>query len=254
MMKKVLFSLLAAVPVLMMSVFAVSVDLNLLGGGLSLLDGLFLIGVGLVLIGVLFLCLAFLHPAEKEAEEGSSEESGVEEFLAALKREDAENTEQEEVPVSEETVVEETIPPTEEETEQEIPEAIKEETPEDPEEELEEEQLEEEREQEQEEVQPQEEKNYPTLTLTGINNGEFKILPLKDSVSLGRRLENDLIFSDTTISGVHCEITVEDDEVYLMDKDSTNGTFLNGTRITEKTAIHKGDILSLGQMELKIGI
>ena len=73
-------------------------------------------------------------------------------------------------------------------------------------------------------------------------------------VTLGRRPENDLIFTDTTVSGLHCEITVEEDTVYLTDKNSTNGTYLNGEKITEKTQIQKGDIMVLGQVELKISI
>ncbi len=241
MMKKVLCALMGAMPMLMASAFAVTIDLDLLGGGLSVLDGLFLIGVGLVLLGILVLCIAFFKPVKHEEEE----EDGAAEFLEAIapQEEDAEAfTENETEPVEEEiTESPEELPEEEAEAEEES------------EEELEEEPQESEAEEEIDR-EPEEEKVYPTLTFTGLNNGEFKILPLKESVTLGRRLENDLIFSDTTISGVHCEITVEEDKIYLEDRDSTNGTFLNGTRITEKTEIHKGDILALGQMELRIGI
>ena len=225
---------------LMATAFAVTIDLDLLGGGLSVLDGLFLIGVGLVLLGILLLCIAFFKPVKHDSEE----EDNVADFLEAIapEAEDAEAfTEDETEPVEEEIT----------ESPEEFPEEEAE--AEDPEEELEEEPQESETEEEIDK-EPEEEKVYPTLTFTGLNNGEFKILPLKESVTLGRRLENDLIFSDTTISGVHCEITVEEDKIYLEDRDSTNGTFLNGTRITEKTEIHKGDILALGQMELRIGI
>ena len=247
MMKKVLPALLGAVPVLMMSAFALTVDLDLFRGGLSVLDSVLLIGVGLVLIGVLLLCIAFLKPVkavpEEELEEvlpetdvatpvadAAAEEPSVEQAEEPEVETEAETSEEPEAEISEEAAAEEDA---EEAEEEEVPAAA-------------------DAEEAEEEVA---EKVYPTLTLTGINNGEFMILPLKESVSLGRRPANDLVFSDTTISGVHCGITVEDDDkVYLCDKDSTNGTFVNARRIAEKTELHKGDVLALGQLEFRVGL
>lgn len=250
MMKKFLTALLGAVPVLMMSAFALTVDL--FRGGLSVLDSVLLIGVGLALIGVLLLCIAFLKPVKAvpdeeweevlpetevaapvadAAEEVAAEEPSVEQAEEPEVETEAETSEEPEAEISEEAAAEEDA---EEAEAEEVPAAA------DAEEAAEEEVA---------------EKVYPTLTLTGINNGEFMILPLKESVSLGRRPANDLVFSDTTISGVHCGITVEeDDKVYLCDKDSTNGTFVNARRIAEKTELHKGDVLALGQLEFRVGL
>lgn len=238
MMKKWVLAFLAAVSQFTVTAFAMPVELNLLGGGLSVLDSLLLIGVGIALIGILLLCIAFLKP-QKNQEEPENEDGFLEQLIeeTAIKTVE-ESLDEEELPEEEE---EETLP-----EEESIAEEVPEETPaEEPVEEMVEEPIVEE---------PEEEKVYPTLTLTGINNGEFKILPLKDVVTLGRRPENDLIFTDTTVSGLHCEITVEEDKVYLTDKNSTNGTYLNGEKITEKTQIQKGDIMVLGQVELKISI
>ncbi|MEE1013724.1 MAG: FHA domain-containing protein [Clostridia bacterium] len=244
MMKKVLTALLGAVPVLMMSAFALTVDLNLFSGGLSVLDSLLLIGIGLALIGVLLLCIAFLKPVKVVPEEepvaepaADIEEEAVEEEPSVEQAE--ESVDETNAEVSEEP---ETEAPEEAATagEAEETEAVEEEVPVTPEAD--------------EVAEEVAEKVYPTLTLTGINNGEFMILPLKESVSLGRRPANDLVFSDTTISGVHCGITVEEDKVYLCDKDSTNGTFVNAKRISEKTELHKGDVLALGQLEFRVGL
>ncbi len=244
MMKKWVLAFLAAVSQFTLTAFAMPVELNLLGGGLSVLDSLLLIGVGIALIGILFLCIAFVKPqkSKEETEDGFLqqliEETAIQTAAESLDEEEAEDLSEEEAeeePLPEEEPIEEATPE----------EMVEEPAAEEPEEEPIEEMVEEE---------PQEEKVYPTLTLTGINNGEFKILPLKDAVTLGRRPDNDLIFTDTTVSGLHCEITVEEDKVYLTDKNSTNGTYLNGEKITEKTQIQKGDIMVLGQMELKISI
>jgi len=231
--------------------YALSVDLSLFRGGLSVLDSLFLIGAGLTLIGVLLLCIALFK------KEKSVDEIPVEPII--LPEEDAEEEELEEESVEETEIADEEEPVEEplEETLEETPETMDEEAIEEAELAEEEEATEEEvveEVQEVQEVEEIEEKTYPTLTLTGLNNTEFKILPLKESVTLGRRPGNDLIFTDTTISGVHCEITIEDDILYLEDKGSTNGTYLNREKITEKTEIHKGDILAMGKLEFKISI
>ncbi len=242
--KKLLGILLCLCTGISVPAYAFSVDLSLFSGGLSVLDGLFLIGAGLTLIGVLFLCIALLK---------NDKEVPVAEVAAefSLPLEPVEEDEEEVPPVEEpEEEVQETEEGQEEAAEQDETEEEEaadeiENLPED-EETPDAEPVEEE--------EPEPEKEYPTLTLTGMNNTEFKILPLKESVTLGRRPGNDLIFADTTISGVHCEITVEEDKIYLQDKGSTNGTYLNREKLTEKAEIHKGDILALGRLEFKISI
>jgi serine/threonine protein kinase len=49
------------------------------------------------------------------------------------------------------------------------------------------------------------------------------------------------------ISRKHCEIIKQDSEWFLKDKNSTNGTFLNGNRVQEKTRLKDGDKVSLGK-------
>ncbi|MBQ2613808.1 MAG: FHA domain-containing protein [Clostridia bacterium] len=249
MRKKLLAAIVGAGGLMTMPVFALSIDLNLFAGGLSVLDSLLLLGLGLVLLGVLFLCIAFFKPDKESADE-------PEEFFHQLIQEEVIEEEPAEEP--EEELLEEEIPEVLEETEEEIP--AEEESNEVPvEEETEEisveEPIEEETAPEEEpEEEPDEERNYPTLTLTGINHEDFKVLPLKERVTLGRRPDNDLVFTDTTVSGSHCAITVEEDAVFLCDLGSTNGTYLNTKRLSEKTEIHKGDVIALGQLEFRISI
>lgn len=260
MMKKWLSVGIAASSLLPATAYAMPIEMNLLGGGISVLDSLFLIGVGLTLIGIFLLCIAFLKPQKVKAPYEETEddaflnsliEDAVSQTAAEEESEDseAEPEENEAEAIQEEPVAEE---PTE------VPADVKlqeDETDEAPTEE--ETVVEEENTVIVEEPEPEdtpEGKNFPTLTLTGLNNGEFKVFPLKECVTLGRRPDNDLIFSDTTVSGAHCEITVEDGTVYLCDKNSTNGTYLNGIKLAEKTEIKKGDVMVLGQLELKISL
>lgn len=261
MMKKWLSVGIAAGSLLTATAYAMPIEMNLLGGGLSVLDSLFLIGVGLTLIGIFLLCIAFLKPQKVKAPYEETEDDA---FLNSLIEDAVSQTAAEEEPEDSEAEPEEdeAIDAIQEEFVAEEPAEVPadvqpqdDETDEDPTEEetaVEEDDTVIEEESEQEDTP--EEKNFPTLTLTGLNNGEFKVFPLKECVTLGRRPDNDLIFSDTTVSGAHCEITVEDGTVYLCDKNSTNGTYLNGIKIAEKTAIKKGDVMVLGQLELKISL
>lgn len=261
MMKKWLSVGIAAGSLLTVTAYAMPIEMNLLGGGLSVLDSLFLIGVGLTLIGIFLLCIAFLKPQKVKVPYEETEDDA---FLNSLIEDAVSQTVAEEEPEDSEAEPEEdeAIDAIQEESVAEEPEEVPadaksqdDETDEDPTEE--ETAVEEDDTVIEEESEPEdtpEEKNFPTLTLTGLNNGEFKVFPLKECVTLGRRPDNDLIFSDTTVSGVHCEITVEDGTVYLCDKNSTNGTYLNGIKIAEKTAIKKGDVMVLGQLELKISL
>jgi diguanylate cyclase (GGDEF)-like protein len=83
------------------------------------------------------------------------------------------------------------------------------------------------------------------------------MLRLGDSVTtLGRSSENSIPLTDITISRWHAEITNDRDRgLVLIDQGSTNGTFVNGSRIPSRkpVIIKDGDRVQLGtKMVLKL--
>ena len=50
-------------------------------------------------------------------------------------------------------------------------------------------------------------------------------------------------YKNRFVTGTHAEITFESGAAYITDKNSVNGTFLNGRLVTEKTRLHYGDII-----------
>lgn len=62
---------------------------------------------------------------------------------------------------------------------------------------------------------------------------------------VGRDTAADLRIPVGIVSRHHCEFRVEDDEVVLRDLGSSNGTFLNGKRVTEAT-LGAGDLVRVG--------
>lgn len=72
-------------------------------------------------------------------------------------------------------------------------------------------------------------------------------MPLdKGAVHVGRAPDNDLVLSDATISWHHAVIWRMGETVFIRDRGSTNGTFLNGWPVRLPLAIEPGDEIRLG--------
>ncbi len=67
---------------------------------------------------------------------------------------------------------------------------------------------------------------------------------------IGRVSGNDLQIPNPTVSGSHAEITMNGPDILVHDLDSTNGTFVNGNRVTDKAPLHQGDLLQLGTVKM----
>jgi hypothetical protein len=75
-------------------------------------------------------------------------------------------------------------------------------------------------------------------------------IPLESTLlSLGRGLDNDVILEDTRVSRHHAQLRYKTRRFWVTDLNSTNGTYINGERISEADLRH-GDVLSLGGLEL----
>ncbi len=69
---------------------------------------------------------------------------------------------------------------------------------------------------------------------------------------IGRRPDATLTLPRATISGFHAEIFARHDSLFVSDLGSTNGTFINGTRITSETEVREGDMLQFADVTLKV--
>jgi pSer/pThr/pTyr-binding forkhead associated (FHA) protein len=81
--------------------------------------------------------------------------------------------------------------------------------------------------------------------------------PLPPGVtSVGRRGENDLALADPYISGRHAQIIIEAGTISVEDVGSTNGTFVNGERLSsgEPRELTPGDTITFGRLTLKLDI
>ncbi len=69
----------------------------------------------------------------------------------------------------------------------------------------------------------------------------------KDVTSLGRDITNDIVINDRETSRHHLRLQRAADTVTVEDLGSTNGTFVNGKRVSGVTTLQNGDMLGLGE-------
>lgn len=72
-----------------------------------------------------------------------------------------------------------------------------------------------------------------------------------DRTTVGRVEDNAFEIPEASVSSHHCEILLRGKEVVVKDLNSTNGTFINGEKITEAT-LKPGQILRLGTVEMRL--
>ncbi|HKY24257.1 MAG TPA: DUF3662 and FHA domain-containing protein [Gaiella sp.] len=98
-------------------------------------------------------------------------------------------------------------------------------------------------------AQPEPPRELATLTIDG------RVVPLTaDRVVLGRSRECDIQIEDGNVSRRHAELDRDGDSGWtVVDLGSTNGTEVNGRRITKRTPLDDGDRIGVGGTELVFG-
>ncbi len=78
----------------------------------------------------------------------------------------------------------------------------------------------------------------------------FRIMP-GSIKTIGRSPGAEFIVDAALVSRLHCQLTAGASELEVVDLESTNGTFVNGQRVT-KALLKEGDRLGVGRVELLV--
>jgi len=84
-----------------------------------------------------------------------------------------------------------------------------------------------------------------------LDQGEVVTLD-SHPLRVGRGADNDLsVDSDEFASAHHARFEPRRDGVYIEDVGSTNGTFVNGIRVTRQRRLAPGDVVRIGETDLR---
>lgn len=74
------------------------------------------------------------------------------------------------------------------------------------------------------------------------------------SITLGRSSEADILIEDTGISRKHLEIRTQNGQSTAVDLGSTNGSFVDGSRIRGSAPLNDGSVIKMGRTEITFRI
>ena len=96
-------------------------------------------------------------------------------------------------------------------------------------------------------------KFYKMQTSQLFENYSFR---LEDSLTIGRNpgYHHWTIVDDLTVSGNHCKIYQKDGQVYILDLNSTNGTYVNDQRVRGQMKLENHDKIGIGQGSYRVRI
>lgn len=88
------------------------------------------------------------------------------------------------------------------------------------------------------------------LTISsGKRSGSF--YTVHSHTRIGRAPDNDIVFTENTVSSYHAEIKIKDNMFVIIDLNSTNGTKVDGNKIKEEI-IKSGSTLRIGEINLVV--
>ncbi len=77
-------------------------------------------------------------------------------------------------------------------------------------------------------------------------------MPIEHETRIGRHQECEIRLDDTQVSRFHATLTPIPDGLWLADRGSTNGTFVNGQRISAAARVNDGDVIAVGKTHLTV--
>lgn len=75
---------------------------------------------------------------------------------------------------------------------------------------------------------------------------------VNDSVVIGRSEEADVFLDDPYASTFHMRLTMEEGSLTLADLGTTNGTYVNGRRVTTPMPLSTGDSVQVGKTIMEV--
>ncbi|EGT4140259.1 FHA domain-containing protein [Clostridium perfringens] len=98
-------------------------------------------------------------------------------------------------------------------------------------------------------------KSHGLEVLKTISNGTLgigSVIPVTSTISIGRREDNSIVLNDQFVSSYHAKIYVKNNDFYLEDLASTNGTFINDSKVEGRVRLKVNDQIRMGSTVFKV--
>jgi pSer/pThr/pTyr-binding forkhead associated (FHA) protein len=96
-------------------------------------------------------------------------------------------------------------------------------------------------------------KGVPTFVVIEPKQHRGRTYTLSSVLAIGRVEDNDIVITDDSfISSHHARIEVRPEGTWVVDLNSTNGSFVNGQRLTGERSVRKGDRIQVGSTVLEM--
>jgi len=94
-----------------------------------------------------------------------------------------------------------------------------------------------------------------TLTLAEaapVDGPVGRVVAIDRPLVIGRRADCEIVLLDDAVSGHHARIAWDTDSWRVEDLSSTNGTFVNGKRLSRPARLRSGDALRVGNATWRV--
>lgn len=95
-------------------------------------------------------------------------------------------------------------------------------------------------------------KNWTVAVERGPKELRGVKITVRGPVIIGRSPGSDIVIGAEYVSGRHARFTIMGQNLFIEDLGSTNGTAVNGQRITEPTVLKSGDVVNVGDVAIRV--
>lgn len=96
------------------------------------------------------------------------------------------------------------------------------------------------------------ERNPPKLKVIEPASMAGQIFALGDELTVGRAAGCQITLDDTYASQLHARIFTRDEQLYVEDLGSTNGTYLNRRKVSAPMVVSRGDQIQIGSTVMEV--
>lgn len=77
------------------------------------------------------------------------------------------------------------------------------------------------------------------------------VIPVRNDITIGRKEDNSVVLNDQHVSGNHAILSIRNEALVLEDLNSTNGTLVNGKKISGRVRLNINDEIRIGTTKFK---